>query len=115
MAEQRKTSDPEYIVEDVQKLLKFVSLYCDKHHRARERVSFAFGPGKTPVHIESGPPLCEECTGLLRHAIVMRVLCPLDPKPKCRKCPQNCYRDGYREQIDKVMRYAGPRSLFNRG
>ena len=112
---QPPTSDPEYIRTDSDKLVRFISMYCDKHHRDRERTSFTFEPGKTPVHIVSGPLLCGECTSLLRHAIVMRVLCPLDPKPKCRKCPQHCYRPKYKDEMETVMKYAGPRSLFNRG
>ncbi|MDF1536975.1 MAG: nitrous oxide-stimulated promoter family protein [bacterium] len=108
------TSDPEYIRADARKLVRFVSMYCDSHHRDRSRIPFSFEPGKTPVHIQSGPPLCDECTALLRHAIVMRVLCPLDPKPKCRKCPRHCYRPGYKEEMERVMKYAGPRTLFHR-
>lgn len=111
---QPPTSDPEYIRTDAAKLVGFVSMYCDKYHSDRERASFAFRQGKTPVNIDSGPPLCKECTALLRHAIVMRVLCPLDPKPKCRKCPQHCYRPNYKDEMETVMKYAGPRSLFHR-
>ncbi len=97
---------------DTEKLLKFVALYCRRHHENRARKPFIFPRGRTPVAIDSGDPLCAECTRLLRHAIVMRVLCPLDPKPKCRKCPQNCYRPVHRDAIEQVMRYSGPRSLF---
>jgi hypothetical protein len=114
MSKIRKTSDPDYITEDVQKLLKFISMYCDRHHSERDRALFNFQKGKTPVQIDSGPPLCGECTALLRHAIVKRVLCPLDPKPKCRKCPEHCYRPNFHAQMDTVMRYSGPRSLFRR-
>ena len=97
---------------DAEKLLKFVSMYCRSHHAGNKVQPFNFLYPKIPVRIHSDKPLCGQCEKLLRHAIVMRVLCPLDPKPKCRKCPQNCYRPGYRDAMEVVMRYSGPRSLF---
>ena len=99
---------------DSEKLLKFVSMYCSAHHNGRKKEDFKFIYEKVPVVLENGPPLCVECENLLRHAITMRVLCPLDPKPKCRKCPQHCYRPHYRDEMEVVMKYAGPRSIFNR-
>ncbi len=108
-------ASPEEIQKDAEKLVAFVSLFCGKHHVHRKREPFHFDYERMPVLVEDGPELCFECTKLLRHAIVMRVLCPLDPKPKCRKCPQHCFRPGFKDQMEKVMKYSGPRSLFNRG
>lgn len=99
---------------DAEKLLSFVSLYCRRNHSHRALNRFEFASCRTPVAIRDGDPLCGECTRLLRHAIVMRVLCPLDPKPKCRKCPQNCYRPEHREGMERVMRYSGPLSLLKK-
>lgn len=99
---------------DAEKLLKFVSMYCRSRHSARMAQPFHFHYPKIPVMIADGQPVCSKCSKLLKHAIVMRVLCPLDPKPKCRKCPQNCYRPEYRDAMEVVMRYSGPRSLFRR-
>ncbi|UCF31474.1 MAG: nitrous oxide-stimulated promoter family protein [bacterium] len=104
----------EEIRRDSDKLTRFVSMYCDAHHRNRERKPFSFQYEKIPVVVRDGPSLCKDCTRLLRHAIVMRVYCHLDPKPKCRKCPEHCYRPKYRDEMEVVMRYAGPRSLFGR-
>ena len=105
---------PEAIQADTDKLVRFLSIYCEAHHRERKKTTFTFDYRGLPVIVKAGPDLCDECTRLLRHAIVMRVFCPLDPKPRCRKCPQHCFRPSYKEQMDKVMKYSGPRSLFNK-
>jgi hypothetical protein len=108
------TSDPAAIQADTEKLVSFLSMYCDAHHGHRLRRPFIFRYQRMSAKVLEGPDLCDECKKLLRHAVVMRVLCPLDPKPKCRHCPDHCYRPLYREQMAKVMKYAGPRSLFKR-
>ena len=110
----RATSDPIEIKKDTDKLVRFLSLYCDAHHGHRLRGAFRFENSRLPAKVSQGPDLCGECVKLLRHAIVMRVLCPLDPKPKCRNCPQHCYRPSYKDQMETVMKFAGPRSLFRR-
>jgi hypothetical protein len=109
------TSDPIEIQKDTDKLVRFLSMYCNAHHVHRLRATFIFDHPKTSAKVIKGPQLCDECVKLLRHAIVMRVKCPLDPKPKCRNCPEHCYRPAYREQMEMVMKYAGPRSLFRKG
>ena len=111
----RATSDPIEIQTDTGKLVRFLSMYCNAHHGHRLRKPFIFDHAKVSARVPEGPDLCDECGKLLRHAIVMRVLCPLDPKPKCRNCPQHCYRPVYKDQMETVMKYAGPRSLFKRG
>ena len=102
------------IQRDTDKLVRFLSIYCDAHHKHRLRVPFTFRYKRVTATVGMGPDLCSECKKLLRHAIIMRTLCPLDPKPKCRNCPQHCYLPLYRDQMETVMRYAGPRSLFRR-
>jgi len=108
------TSDPNAIQQDTDKLVRFLSMFCEAHHGHRLREPFIFEHTKVPAKVSAGPELCDECKRLLRHAIVMRVHCPLDPKPKCRNCPQHCYRPAYKDQMEKVMKYAGPRSLLKR-
>jgi hypothetical protein len=110
----RIVSSPEDIQADTDKMVVFVSMYCDRHHGHRKREPFNFSYAKVPALVKKGPSLCAGCTRLLRHAIVMRALCPLCPKPKCRKCPQHCYRPVYREQMERVMKYSGPRSIFRK-
>jgi hypothetical protein len=57
--------------------------------------------------------LCPECQGLLDYAAVRLERCHFgSEKPTCVKCPVHCYQRERREQIRAVMRYAGPRMLW---
>lgn len=33
-------------------------------------------------------------------------------KPTCARCPVHCYQRARREQVKRVMRYAGPRMIW---
>jgi hypothetical protein len=69
-----------------------VRIYCRDHH-------------------EGG--LCPECKGLLDYASVRLDRCRFGAeKPTCAKCPVHCYQRNRREQVRVVMRYAGPRMLW---
>jgi hypothetical protein len=64
-------------------------------------------------HNEATMP-CETCTALLVYAHQRLDRCPWGAsKPTCLKCPVHCYEHGMREQIRRVMRYAGPRMLLH--
>jgi hypothetical protein len=71
-----------------------MKLYChDKH-------------GATAV-------LCAECQGLLNYSNMRLDRCRFgEEKPTCAKCPVHCYQHDRREQIKVMMRYAGPRMLW---
>ena len=57
--------------------------------------------------------LCRECSSLQGYAWNRLQKCPFqEGKTTCAKCPVHCYRPEMREQIRKVMRYAGPRMLL---
>jgi hypothetical protein len=69
-----------------------VRIYCRDHH-------------------EGG--LCAECQGLLDYASVRLDRCRFGAeKPTCARCPVHCYQKNRREQVRVVMRYAGPRMLW---
>jgi hypothetical protein len=71
-----------------------VGIYCRGHHR----------PGEA---------LCVECRRLLEYAMERIERCPYRlRKPACTACPVHCYRSEPREEIRRVMRYAGPRMLL---
>ena len=71
-----------------------ISCYCRDHHAAKAA-------------------LCPECQGLLDYAGVRLERCRFGPeKPVCAKCPVHCYQRARREQVKAVMRYAGPRMLW---
>ena len=57
--------------------------------------------------------LCAECQGLLDYAGVRLDRCRFGvKKPTCANCPVHCYQRTRREQIKAVMRYAGPRMVW---
>ena len=57
--------------------------------------------------------LCPECRGLMDYACVRLDRCRFGvDKPTCARCPVHCYQKTYREQVRVVMRYAGPRMLW---
>jgi hypothetical protein len=61
----------------------------------------------------SDTTLCVECQGLLDYANVRLERCRFGAeKPNCANCPVHCYQSNRREQIKAVMRYAGPRMLW---
>lgn len=57
--------------------------------------------------------LCAECQGLLDYAGVRLERCRFGAeKPTCANCPVHCYQRTRREQVKVVMRYAGPRMVW---
>jgi hypothetical protein len=69
-----------------------VQIYCRDHH---------------------GHDLCNECQGLMDYASMRLDRCRFGAeKPTCAKCPVHCYQRNRREQVKIVMRYAGPRMLW---
>lgn len=85
--------------------------------RANQRLAREWTTIETMIHIycrdhhEGG--LCPECKGLLDYASVRLDRCRFGAeKPTCAKCPVHCYQRNRREQVRAVMRYAGPRMLW---
>ena len=77
-----------------QTMVAMVRLYCRDHH-----------------HPADG--LCTECAQFLGYANVRLDRCRFGPeKPTCAKCPVHCYQRERREQVRVIMRYAGPRMLW---
>jgi hypothetical protein len=57
--------------------------------------------------------LCSDCLVLKGYALSRLERCPFqDNKPACAKCKVHCYKAEMREQIRRVMRFAGPRMLL---
>jgi len=71
-----------------------VRIYCrDRHH--------------------PGEGLCGECRQFLDYAGVRLERCRFgQEKPTCANCPVHCYQRDRREQARVVMRYAGPRMIW---
>ena len=69
--------------------------YCKAHHHIKDK-------------------LCDECQELLDYALLRVDRCPFaENKPTCEKCIVHCYKPEKREKIRVVMRYAGPRMIWN--
>jgi hypothetical protein len=57
--------------------------------------------------------LCLECQELLNYANMRLDRCRFGvEKPTCAKCPVHCYQRERREQVRIIMRYSGPRILW---
>ncbi len=57
--------------------------------------------------------LCEECREFLGYSDLRLERCRFgEEKPTCAKCPVHCYQRDRREQARVIMRYAGPRMLW---
>ena len=98
---------------DLKTLARFIDIYC----RARHADAV-----KTPVRLKNfdleaiagkSLVLCPQCGKLLAHAIIKRSVCPMDPKPACKHCPNHCYHPTYRRQIREVMKDSGRRMVLH--
>lgn len=95
------------VIKDIHVLAKFVRIYCRENHGTANKLPFAY-KGKNAGALKLPPlELCESCAKLLTHGIVKRALCPLDPKPMCKKCPNHCYHPLYRDTMREVMKFSG--------
>ena len=98
VAQERRASGPTFeskrLTREWQTIAAMVPCYCRDHHG-------------------TSASLCLECQGLLDYAAVRLDRCRFGPeKPVCNKCPVHCYQPARREQIRVVMRYSGPRMLW---
>lgn len=98
---------------DLRTLGRFIALFCKDKHGDQPHAAFALDDIDPQVIFGRRlPVLCPDCAGLLSHAIVKRLRCPLDPKPMCNRCPSPCYAADYRPRIREVMRHSGPRMIL---
>lgn len=71
-----------------------IEIYCRKKHGCKE--------------------LCPECTALDAYARQRSDKCPfMETKTFCSNCKVHCYKKDMREKIRQVMRFFGPRMIFN--
>ena len=99
---------------DIEVLAEFVGIYCERNPPAAENYAVTYALSLHDALRDTRVALCDDCARLLRYAASMRVICPYDPKPSCKKCTTHCYRPEHREKIREVMRYSGMR-LITRG
>jgi hypothetical protein len=103
----RKISKKE--LSDIRILIKFVRIFCRENHRGTKgtKSEFVFKALDIREIEKKGIPLCEECARLLTYGLTMRLKCPHDPKPMCKKCETQCYHGAYKEKIRQVMKFSG--------
>ena len=93
---------------DLRVLRDFISVFCRQNHREEDRDVFRAKDDRLRQALGDRELLLgRDCGRLFEHGSVKLLLCPYDPKPMCKKCPNHCYAPGYREEIRKVMRFSG--------
>ena len=92
--------------DDIRILVKFVRIYCRGNHNGG-RVPFSFRLFDIKESEKQEIPLCKDCTKLLTYGLTMRMKCPHDPKPMCKKCETQCYHGEYKSKIREVMKFSG--------
>jgi hypothetical protein len=64
-------------------------------------------------HHATANALCPDCQELADYAALRLERCRFGAeKPVCAKCAVHCYQPARRDQVKAVMRYAGPRMLW---
>jgi len=92
--------------DDIRTLMKFVGIYCRESHDG-EKAPFSFKLLDIKESEKKEISLCQECTRLLAYGLTMRLKCPHDPKPMCKKCETQCYHGDYKSKIREVMKFSG--------
>jgi hypothetical protein len=69
------------------------------------------------IHIycrdQHGGSFCRDCLELTNYVSLRLDRCRFGAdKPTCAKCPVHCYQKSRRDEIKAVMRYAGPKMLW---
>lgn len=98
------------VAHDMRVLADFTAIWCDAHHRDRERVAARTDAAELGLYGRKRPVLCAECETHLAYGEKRRASCPKDPKPFCAHCDTHCYRPAEREWQRQMMRFSGPRS-----
>ena len=91
---------------DIRTLMKFVEIFCRENHNG-ERAPFFFRQLDVKEIGGKEISLCPDCTRLLTYGLTMRLKCPHDPKPMCKKCETQCYHGEYKAKIREVMKFSG--------
>jgi len=104
MTGKRKISPKEK--SDIGTLMKFVEIFCRENHNG-EKATFSFKLYDLKEIAKRDLSLCPDCSKLLTYGLTMRLKCPHDPKPMCKKCETQCYKGDYKEKIKEIMKFSG--------
>jgi len=92
--------------DDIRTLMKFIEIYCRENHNG-EKAPFSFKLFDIREIEKKEISLCADCSRLLAYGLTMRLKCPHDPKPMCKKCDRQCYHGEYKAKIREVMKFSG--------
>ena len=106
------TACPETLDHDLKMLAAMVQIYCTHQHSRTEKTEVLLHTHDVAAIAGRPVVLCSECTRLLTHALVKRSVCPMNPKPMCKHCPNHCYHPKYRQQIREVMKFSGKKMVL---
>lgn len=83
--------------DEIQTIYQMIEIYC-----------------KGQKHQRFSNTLCPTCLELFEYAKFRINNCPkIESKTFCSNCSSPCYKPEKKENIRKVMKYAGPRMLFH--
>jgi hypothetical protein len=91
---------------DIRALMKFAGIFCRENHNG-EKTPFPFRLLDIKDIEKKEISLCTDCKQLLTYGLTMRLKCPHDPKPMCKKCETQCYHGEYKAKIREVMKFSG--------
>ncbi len=91
---------------DMRTLIKFVEIFCRENHDGA-KAPFFFRLYDIREIEKEEIALCPGCTRLLTYGLTMRLKCPHDPKPMCKKCETQCYKGEYKQKIREIMKFSG--------
>jgi hypothetical protein len=91
---------------EITTLKSFFEVYC-KNHPDKINIDIYYDTKKIDK-IE----LCENCKEIFLYTADRLKECKENPKPKCRKCKNNCYSKDMYKRLAKIMAYGGIKRLF---
>ena len=84
--------------EETKTMREIIRIYCHGHHH----------------HRQYGEDLCPSCRDIADYAASRIARCPhMEEKTFCKFCKTHCYAPSRREDIRRIMRWAGPRMLIH--
>jgi uncharacterized protein YbbK (DUF523 family) len=84
------------LARELKTITAMVKIYCRNHHNFSKET------------------VCEGCTVFLEYAEQRLSHCPFkEQKPTCGKCTIHCYNKEMQAKARQIMRYSGPRMLWN--
>jgi hypothetical protein len=84
------------LTRELKTMAAMVKIYCRDHHHCENKA------------------ICDECTTLLTYALKRLSCCPFqENKPTCGNCTIHCYKKDMQARVREIMRYSGPKMLWN--